>query len=79
MEDIEKQARKLHGLLFKKEHVSREDAIAHLQCSEEEFAEALNTLKRRILSGEWRLSTPDPTPILQRKLSKRARQMIAYG
>ncbi|MDE0121142.1 MAG: hypothetical protein OXS33_05355 [bacterium] len=79
MEDIEQQARKLHGLLFLEEHVSREDAIAHLQCSEEEFVMALAILKRRIVSREWSLPKPDPTPILERKLSKRARQMIAYG
>ena len=79
MDHVEQQARKLHGLLFKKEHVSRQDAITHLQCSEEEFAMALSVLRRRILSREWQLPTPDPTPILERKLSKRARRMIAYG
>ena len=79
MQNIERQARQLHGLLFKKEHVSRQDAIEHLACSEEEFAMALDMLRRRVLSREWRLPMPDPTPILERKLSKRARKMIAYG
>ena len=75
----EDRARELYRLLFEKEHVNRRDAKERLGCTEEEFQRALDLLKRRIQAGDWRLPTPDPTPILERPLSKRARQMMAYG